>query len=497
MVNRNLLPKQAFTQQTWKINYIVPLGFGAVALLVTITTMTSQWGTNSLLESNDLVIHTYEVKADLKDIEKLLVDAETGQRGFLLNNKEEFLDPYLKADKPLKDGLNTIKTLIQDNPAQLQRLSLVEDLVQAKMDELAETIALYRAGKESELKTLLLSGKGKQIMDQIRRRLSEMIEVEENLLSERQKAANQAQQLATALAWGGTGLSVVMGIFVSFVIARIIMRPINQVANTIASSSTEIAVTTEQQERTAVQQATIVNQTTITIDELSASSQNSAKQAEAAAVSAKQALTLTEQGNKTIEQTLTEMLDLKEKVNAIAEQILRLSEQTSQIRSISDVVSDLANQTNMLALNAAVEAVRAGEFGKGFSVVATEIRKLADQSKTSAGKITNLVNDVQHAINSTVMVTDEGRKKVDESMTLTKFTTEAFNGVATAMESITTNNQQIALTASQQAIAIQQVVDAMNSVNQGATETASGISQIKTSTQQLNDAALSLQVLVN
>src|SRR6185295_5640534 len=97
----------------------------------------------------------------------------------------------------------------------------------------------------------------------------------------------------------------------------------------------------------------------------------------------------------TAQKTIDGMSDLKDKVTAIAAQILKLSEQTSQIGGITDLVSDLASQTNMLALNAAVEAARAGEHGKGFAVVSAEIRKLADQSRKAAERINTLVADVQ------------------------------------------------------------------------------------------------------
>jgi len=145
-------------------------------------------------------------------------------------------------------------------------------------------------------------------------------------------------------------------------------------------------------------------------------------------------------------------------------------------------VSDLANQTNMLALNAAVEASRAGEQGKGFAVIATEVRKLADQSRKSADRIGTLVADIQNATNSTVMVTDEGTKTVES--------------LVAAVNSISLNNQQISLTSKQQAIAIQQVVDAMIAINQGASQTASGIGQTRVSTRQLSEAALALKSVV-
>jgi methyl-accepting chemotaxis protein len=173
-----------------------------------------------------------------------------------------------------------------------------------------------------------------------------------------------------------------------------------------------------------------------------------------------------------------------------------LSEQTNQIGGISGLVGHLANQTNMLALNAAVEAARAGEHGKGFGVVAREIRLLADQSKKSAEKINALVTDIQAAINTTVMVTDEGRKKVDLGMQLVQETAETFIGVTDSINNVFLNSQQISLSSKQQAIAMQQVVDAMNAINMGAKESASGITQVKVSTQQLKEAAQELKAVV-
>jgi methyl-accepting chemotaxis protein len=159
------------------------------------------------------------------------------------------------------------------------------------------------------------------------------------------------------------------------------------------------------------------------------------------------------------------------------------------------VVADIANQTNMLALNAAVEAARAGEQGKGFAVVASEIRKLADESKKSAERIYQLVSDVQAAMNSTVMVTDEGTKTANSSILLAQGTADAFNSVAEAVNSVFLNNQQIALSSKQQAVAVQQVVSAMNAINLGAKETSAGIAQVKTATNQVNAAAKNLVAL--
>ena len=226
----------------------------------------------------------------------------------------------------------------------------------------------------------------------------------------REDSAKAAAQELKIIQLAIFGLNLIILALV-WVITRRITQTLHNSTTSMASSSTQIASTMEQQERTINEQATAVSQTTATMEELGASTRQSTEQAEASASGARQALDLTEEGNQAVKQTLVGISTLKEQVEAIAEQIMRLSEQTGQIGLVSDLVGNLANQTNMLALNASVEAARAGEQGKGFSVVAGEIRKLADQSKQSAEKINALVREIQASINSSVMVTDEGTKK--------------------------------------------------------------------------------------
>jgi len=290
--------------------------------------------------------------------------------------------------------------------------------------------------------------------------------------------------------------AIILGIALSIAIAKPLDKALKGIINMIVSSSTEIAATIEQQERIAVQQAASVNQTTTTMDELGASSRQSAMQAESALENASHVLKMAAEGSKVVQKTQQGMLNLTEKVGGIAEQVLHLSQQTNQIANITDLVSDLANQTNMLAINATVEAVRAGEQGKGFGVVAREIRRLADQSKTSATEINDLINDIQNAINKTVMVTDEGNTTLDNSLKLTEGTAQTFNHVANAINSVVVSSQQIYLNTKQQALAIDQVVDAMNALNKGAAESASGITQSRIGTQKLNQAALNLRYVV-
>ena len=212
---------------------------------------------------------------------------------------------------------------------------------------------------------------------------------------EKDKAdANYAaiRNLAVASIVGG----ILLALGIGYWIIRSVTGRLTESISAVSTSATEIAATIAQHERTASQQATAANETSATIEELSASSRQSAEQAANAAAVAEKATTATAQGGDATRQAVAAMSNLKDRIGAMADQILHLGEQTGQIGSIATLVKDLSGQINMLALNAAVEAARAGEHGKGFAVVAGEVRKLADQSKKSAEQARGLVADIQN-----------------------------------------------------------------------------------------------------
>ena len=304
------------------------------------------------------------------------------------------------------------------------------------------------------------------------------------------------KNLSWVIFWG-TIITATITTTIAYFLSGYITSFIRKIANSIADSSAEIASTVQQQERTVTEQASSVSETTTTVDELGSTSRQSAQQAQVSANGASQALALAEEGEKTVRQTMAGVENLKSKVEEIAEQILNLGEQTGQIYQISDSVAKIAKQTNMLALNAAVEAVRAGEHGKGFGVVASEIRKLADESKKSAEKINNLITDIQSAMNTTITVTNEGTKTANSSIELTKETAQSFLGVKDAVNNVFLNTQQISLSSKQQAVAIQQILSAIGGINLGAKETAEGITQVRSTTQELTSVAEKLKTSVN
>jgi methyl-accepting chemotaxis protein len=232
------------------------------------------------------------------------------------------------------------------------------------------------------------------------------------------------------------------------------------------------------------------------MEKLAASTNHSAEQASDLAVGARQVLTLADESARTVTQILRSMNSLNEKVNAIAQMTFHLNEQASQIGSIANMVTEVASQTNLLALNAAVEAARAGEQGRGFSVVAAEIRTLADQTKTSAGKINPLVNGILQTINDTVKATEDGTKTVAESVNTANQTVQTFIGVRDAISRATENTQHISTNVREQSLAVNDVLRAMTEFGGNVKVTAATLGQGRSRAESLQQTAAGLGAIV-
>ncbi len=309
---------------------------------------------------------------------------------------------------------------------------------------------------------------------------------------ETMKGLNQFQSRVSWIA-----LIMLLVVLVSGIIfSKSISVPVRESVQLLSTSIREISSVMENHEKTAHMQSASVNQTTATLSHISGSSKDSAEESQIVTLKAKNAQELSSAGQNSVVEMMHSIDELKMKVSGIAEQILRLSEKNSQISSIISLVSELANETNMLALNAAVEAARAGENGKGFEVVAVEIRKLADESKKSALKIQEIISEIKSATDSTVMVTEEGVKQADESVKLGTRVLDSLSGINSSVNSVFGSIEKIALNIQQQSVSIEEIVFAMNSINKGSQETANGIAETKVGVDQIAKATKKLKDLV-
>lgn len=196
-------------------------------------------------------------------------------------------------------------------------------------------------------------------------------------------------------------------------ISRSITNLLTLQSESMSDSVSEIINALNAQKRTLEVLSNNINNISSLIDKLKNISSETVLTSKNTEKQVSQSISCSQKEHEAIASNAEKMLVLRQKIQMIAELILELSEHSQQIGNTISVVDDIAEQTNMLALNAAVEAARAGEHGKGFSVVASEIRKLADESKQAITKITSLTSNIQYTTNSTVMATEEGSKEIE------------------------------------------------------------------------------------
>lgn len=202
-----------------------------------------------LRDQSEAVAHTYKVLLSTSNLFSLVKDAETGQRGYLLTGEETYLEPYSKSSQEIRAELNRLGLLVSDNEAQKTRIVEARKLLDIKLDELASTIALRKAGKASEALALVGSDQGKRSMDSLRSLVDEMNEEEARFLKQRSDAVEPAaQELRTYLILRASILAAAIAIAWLLVVAlarrrRELLRSRNLIATTLASIGDAVIVT--------------------------------------------------------------------------------------------------------------------------------------------------------------------------------------------------------------------------------------------------------------
>ena len=269
-----------------------------------------------------------------------------------------------------------------------------------------------------------------------------------------------------------------------------------ETANNLSAAAAEILAATTQQAAGSSEQSAAISQTTTTVDELKTIAEQSVARVQEVADASQRTLQVSHTGQRAVEETIASMVQIKARVESIAENILALSEQTQQIGEIIATVNDIAAQSNMLALNASVEAARAGEYGKGFAVVAAEVRSLAEQSRQATAQVKAILSDIQNATNATVMATEEGTKGADEGVQLAMQAGEAIGQLGTVIDESAQVATQIVAGGRQQVAGVEQIALAMQNINQATAQSIASTRQAEKAAQALNELARSLAEVV-
>lgn len=276
-----------------------------------------------------------------------------------------------------------------------------------------------------------------------------------------------------------------------------LVKRIKEASLQISTSSSEILASARQQEAGSTEQAASINETMATMEELSSTSRQIADNAESVARVADETLQAAEDGRKTLIESRRGMDEIRQNTQSIADRILRLNEKSKEIGAIVEMIDEIADKTDLLALNAALEGTKAGEAGKGFSLVAAEMRRLAESVVESTKEIKRIIREIQDATNSAVMTTEAGLKTTEAGVDLMKRTEDSLERIFSRIRETTDAAKQISFATQQQRSGTEQVVAALDDVSKVSKEAISGNKEATQSASELNELADELKGLVD
>lgn len=265
----------------------------------------------------------------------------------------------------------------------------------------------------------------------------------------------------------------------------------------LASAAEEMTAVTEASSRGLVSQNDEVNQAATAVTEMSAAVDEVARNAESASEESKRTQGFTQAGLERVAQTLKSIQLLSNNVEETSEQIKGLSDRAQNISKVVEVIRSIAEQTNLLALNAAIEAARAGEQGRGFAVVADEVRALAHRTQMSTQEIEQMIAAIQTESGNAVQAMGTSRDLATQSLDIAQEASSSLDQIAGAITHINERNLQIATASEEQSHVAREVDSNLVRIRDLASQSAAGASQTASACGEMSQLAINLNQLVN
>ncbi len=264
----------------------------------------------------------------------------------------------------------------------------------------------------------------------------------------------------------------------------------------IASASHQLAASSSQIVKGADKQSAQTNQVANAMEEMSASVIEVAKNSQDASQYASRTHDIAQKGGEIVEKAVDGMLNVADTVKKSATTVEVLGKSSEEIGHIIAVINDIADQTNLLALNAAIEAARAGEQGRGFAVVADEVRKLAEKTTKATKEIRDMIASIQKETGEAIRSMHNGTKQVEEGVALAKEAGEALRSIVASVEKVSDMVRQIATAAEEQSATTEEISQNISTIAGISVETADGVKQISNATDEMSRIAEQLRKLV-
>lgn len=277
---------------------------------------------------------------------------------------------------------------------------------------------------------------------------------------------------------------------------RGLIQQVGDSANAVSSASSEISSTTEQMAAGAQQQSSQTSEVAAAVEQMTKTLMETTVNIRKVSDGANQAKQDAEQGGKVVEETIDGMRRISTVVIQSAEQVKVLGSSSDKIGEIIEVIDEIADQTNLLALNAAIEAARAGEQGRGFAVVADEVRKLAERTSKATKEISMMIHQIQSDTHHAVDSMNKGTEEVSAGIVLAERAGLMLKNIVENAQSVSDMVSQIASASEEQSNTSEQIAQNVVSISTVTQESASGTQQIAQTSEDLNRLTENLQNLM-
>ena len=276
-----------------------------------------------------------------------------------------------------------------------------------------------------------------------------------------------------------------------------VIAEVTTASTEVAAASTEIAASAEQIAAGASEQSQQITQVSSAVEEMSASVVEVARKSADAANSANESGRIAAEGGSVVTDTITGMRSINDAVSSSAASVQELGKRGEQIGEVITVINDIADQTNLLALNAAIEAARAGEHGRGFAVVADEVRKLADRTTKATEEIAGSIQAIQDETGLAVQKMNAGTEQVTTGVTKAEQAGDALKQIVASAQDVSSMVQSIAAAAEEQSAASEEVSRNIEQIAAVTRQTSEGTNQAAAAATQLSQRAETLQRMVS
>lgn len=438
-----------------------------------------------------------------------------------------------------KAQINELRAVMDQEGEAFQKLIISDEMRQAYQDFLAcrknygayldQLYVLAEANRDQEA-FMLLNGQASIAADAERDAINKMVEMKvqdaQKASDSNKDAANLAFQEMIIVILAGIGIAILLGIMIANSIAKptaVLKKELDELADRggdltqeikinskceigdlartvnkflanlrkimaeVKENSVHVAATAEQLNSSAEQTTAAVNETAATMNEISTTVEQVSNNIQEISFASLRAAEYANAGNEDIVRLTGQMQSIADSSNSSTKVIHDLSLKSQEIGRIVELITTIADQTNLLSLNAAIEAARAGEQGRGFAVVAEEVRKLADQSSNAAKQIKELINTIQFQAQNAVQTIAAGGKDVEEGILVVQDVGGSFQKIIGAVDSLTNQIQDVAAAAEEMTAGVENVAASTEEENAAMEEVSASAESLAGLAEGLND----------